>query len=195
MNIAVSRARYSAPFAFSALSGAGLYEQYNDNRWGSVSGSIDRSTIDEVDRDIRYKARKAAAWAKERSNQFAVFLPTAHRHRLFRQLDSLHDVDEWDEGDQPLRRDSFVTFLRTIMALRPQRWPGLGMTPDGYLLASWGGAVDHVSVQFLADDQVRWSLTRERAEEPLEHAAGINSALELRRFLEPYEPDHWFNAG
>ena len=135
------------------------------------------------------------AWTKRYTSRFAAHLSAAHRQRLFAQLDRLHDEDEWEEGDQPMRWDSFITFLNAIIVLKPTRWPSLGMTHDGYLLASWGGAVDHVSAQFRADDEVRWSLTQEQAGGKLVHAAGLNSALELRHFLAPYGPDHWFRAG
>jgi len=141
------------------------------------------------------ESHEILAWAKQHTSQFAVHLSTAHRQRLFAQIDRLHDEDEWEEGDQPMRRDSFITFLHGIVVLKPTRWPSLGMTHDGYLLASWGGAVDHVSAQFRADDEVRWSLTQEQAGGKLVHASGLNSALELRRFLAPYDPDHWFRAG
>lgn len=162
--------------------------RFDTRGWTSVSRVWDTTSPGATSYEI-------LAWAKQYSSRFAAHMSAAHRQRLFSQLDRLHDEDDWEAGDQPMRRGSFITFLDAIMVLKPTRWPSLGMTHDGYLLASWGGAVDHVSAQFRADDEVRWSLTREQAGGKLVHAAGLNSALELRHFLAPYDPDHWFCAG
>lgn len=144
--------------------------------------------------DLQRAAFEASAWAKLHASQLAMHLTAEQRIRLFRQIDRLHDVDEWLDGDQPMHRDSFVSFLRAMLKLKPQRWPGLGMTHDGYLLANWGIARDAISIEFLADDQVRWSLSRSLADDEVVRAAGTCPAFEIRHFITPYDPAHWFDA-
>src|SRR5262245_6421440 len=87
--------------------------------------------------DQNERVFQALAEAKIVTSEVAMHLSTEWRQRLFRQLDSLHDLEEWQEGDQPIDSGSFATFLRAIIALNVTRRPGLGLTPLGYLLASW----------------------------------------------------------
>src|SRR5947207_2982898 len=55
---------------------------------------------------------EALAAAKILTSQVAMHLERAWRDRLFQQLDTLHDTSEWEEGDEPMRQSSFVTFLK-----------------------------------------------------------------------------------
>jgi hypothetical protein len=121
-------------------------------------------------------------------------LDRAWRDNLFRQLDSLHDVGEWEETDQPLQQSSFATFLKAIMTIDPQRRPGLGLSQSGHLIAAWTSGRDRLTIEFLPNDWVRWVLARYMDEEPDRFAAQI-PVSRLARVLAPHEPEHWFHEG
>jgi len=149
------------------------------------------------------KAYDALAEAKVWFYQVANHLTDEQKHRLFKQLDRLHDVEEWEDGDQPVRQSSFVTFLRTMMALSPlrrppasgpRRWPNLGLSHQGNLLAVWGDARDRVTLEFLDADQLKWTLSHVRPDGQTVRNAGIGPALDIRNLLSPYNPSHWFDV-
>src|SRR5271167_4758526 len=56
----------------------------------------------------------ALAGVKILTSQVAMHLDGEWRTKLFRQLDSLHDPAEWEEGDQPIQQASFATFLKAM---------------------------------------------------------------------------------
>jgi hypothetical protein len=68
------------------------------------------------------------------------------------------------------------------------------MTYDGYLLANWGSRLDQLNMWFVADDEVHWSLYRERPGARAELVAGIGVAEDLSRMLAPYDLGHWLDA-
>lgn len=144
--------------------------------------------------DAAQAAVAVANWAKRYASQFAMHFTLQQLERIFAQIDRLHDVDEWLDGDLPMRRESFVSFLRAMLLFKPQRWPGLGMTQDGYLLANWGSARDAITLEFLADDNVRWSLSYNPAGAETERAAGTCLSRNVRHRINGFDPDHWFNA-
>lgn len=123
----------------------------------------------------------------------AMHLKSDWRHRLFKQLDSLHDEDEWVEGEQPVELESFRTFLRTILELRPNVRPGLGMSKDGHVVAAWTRANDRLTLEFLPSDKIKWVLSL-RTEEGVERAAGDSTASRIASVLAPYMPNRWFGA-
>src|SRR5688572_7418724 len=59
----------------------------------------------------------ALAGAKILTAQVAMHLEKSWREKLFKQLDLLHETDEWEEGDQPVDQSSYSTFLKAIIAL------------------------------------------------------------------------------
>jgi len=141
------------------------------------------------------QALDIAAWARQYTRQFAAQLGLAHRERLFRQLDLLHDTDDWEEGDQPLRPDSYRTFIRLILMLQPTRWPSLGMTYDGYLTATWRAAEDRITIECLGEDRVRFVLSSKISSAETDRSAGTTSVSRLFGRLSNYQPDRWFHAG
>jgi hypothetical protein len=132
--------------------------------------------------------------AKERIHDIASSLDDKHRQALIAQISRLHRAEEWEEGDKPLRPASLENFLRVMLRLKPKKWPSLGMTYDGYLLANWGSRLDQLNMWFAADDDVHWSLYRERPGARAELAAGIGVAEDLPRMLAPYDLGHWLDA-
>ena len=126
------------------------------------------------------------------TSHVAMHLMPETRERLFRQLDSLHDIDEWEDGDEPINKSSFQTFLKAILTVKPERHPGLGLSHTGNLIAAWTTARDRLTIEFLPNDRVSWVLARyDDTDEPARFA-GQTSVSELVEGLAPHRPEHWF---
>jgi hypothetical protein len=135
----------------------------------------------------------ALAGAKVLTSQVAMHLEQEFRNRLFRQLDSLHETDQWEEGDEPLDQASFQTFLKAILTIKPERRPGLGLSQTGNLIAAWTTERDRLTIEFLPNDGVSWVLARyDDTDEPARYA-GQTSVSQLVEGLAPHRPEHWFS--
>ena len=133
----------------------------------------------------------ALARAKVLTSQVAMHLDRTWRAKLFGQLDALHDIAEWEHGDVPIQGASFATFLRAIIALNPDRRPGLGLTSAGCLLGAWTTGQDRLTLEFLPNGHVRWLISC-YDDDQVERAAGETSVARLSAVLEPYRPSRWF---
>src|SRR5690242_3427646 len=114
----------------------------------------------EGEQALESRVFEALAGAKVLFSKVAMHLEREFRDRLFRQLDSLHETDQWEEGDEPLNQSSFQTFLKAILTIRPERRPGLGLSRTGNLIAAWTRARDRLTIEFLPNDRVSWVLAR-----------------------------------
>ncbi len=123
----------------------------------------------------------------------AMHLEREWRGRLFSQLDSLLNAEDWHEEDKPLVASSFRTFLRTILFLRSSVRPGLGISNQGHLVAAWTAGTNRLTLEFLPRDVVRWVLSIE-LEDGRERAAGDTIVSRLPEVIAPYGPERWFNA-
>ena len=74
---------------------------------------------------------------KIKTSAVAMHLPNNWRTLLFRQVDSLLSLEDWDSADVPIGETSFTTFLRMLLLVQAKRRPGLGATSDGHLIAMW----------------------------------------------------------
>ncbi len=133
----------------------------------------------------------ATATVKMLTAQVAMHLSKEWRDKLFSQIDSLHDLEEWYEDDKPIDHFSFACFLKAILYIRPQRHPGLGLSNEGNLVAAWTISRDRLTIEFLANDHVCWVLTR-NVDGETERAAGQTVVSRLYNCLAPYDPKHWF---
>lgn len=133
----------------------------------------------------------ARAAAKELTSMVSMHLDPEWRKRLFAQLDSLHDPEEWEKGDIPLQRSSFNTFLRTICLVQPKRRPGLGLSAAGHLIAVWMGAGNRLTIEFLPSDDLKIVLSNNLGNY-IERAAISTKAEHLLSKLAPYQPHQWF---
>jgi hypothetical protein len=124
----------------------------------------------------------------------AMHLDAEWRSSLFRQLDSLLDVQSWDDNDQLADDGSFFTFLRMIIFVGPTRKPGLGLAHNGNIVAAWTTGRDRLTIECLQRDQLRWVLARSMDDE-FERAAGISPTHRILQVLAPYAPDIWFLNG
>ena len=132
----------------------------------------------------------ALAKAKVLTANIAMHLEEGWRRKLFAQLDSLHDPKEWEQGDQPVRPDSYSTFLKFILLLKPSVRPGLGLSSAGNLVAAWTQGRDRFTIDLLPRDRVRLVLVWHPNGEP-ERGALETSIDRLPEVLRPYKPEHW----
>ena len=145
------------------------------------------------EKNLREKLFDSLAAFKIRTASVAMHLDRAWRDRLFAQLDSLLDAESWEADDLPPTINSFSTFLRMILLLRPDRRPGIGAAADGSLIAMWTAVGDRLTIECLSGDLVRWYLSVSIDGEN-ERAAGLTPLGRLGAVLSPYGPDRWFAA-
>jgi hypothetical protein len=128
-----------------------------------------------------YDARAAF---KVQTAQIAMHLDMCVRSKLFRQLDSLLDYENWEPEDAPPTLASYLTFLRMLLDLKPTARPALGATSDERLVAAWTEGDDRLTIECLPNDEVRWVLSR-NIDGDRESAAGITKASRLKHVLAP----------
>jgi hypothetical protein len=145
-----------------------------------------RETLAEALYDARAKAKEYTATTLHTAKEW--------RDGLFRQLDLLLDVDEWAEGDLVLAQPSFATFIRVMFALRPHVRPGLGISADGHLIASWTCGRDRLTLECRAEDKIRWVVSQ-TIDEEVERAAGTTTVSRLAEVLQPYPISVWLRHG
>jgi hypothetical protein len=145
-----------------------------------------------VEKSLSERLFDALAGVKILTAQVAMHLDRTWRDKLFRQMDSLLDPAEWETGDEPIQQSSFATFLKAILSIDPARRPGLGLSHSGHLIAAWSAGRDHLTIEFLPDDRVRWVLTRYRDDEP-DRFAGQTLVARLAEGLGPHNPERWFS--
>ncbi len=159
---------------------------------------LDRPTPSGLPRSTQPKSTEeqlydALASFKLRTAAVAMHLDRDWRYRLFRQFDSLLAAEDWDVSDQPPSVESFSTFLRMLIFLKPPRRPGLGASSDRTVVASWTAGNDRLTMECLPDDGIRWHLSV-LIDDNRERAAGLTPVQRLANVLAPYQPDRWFNA-
>ena len=145
-----------------------------------------------IEKSLEEQLFDATANVKILTSQVAMHLDREWRDKLFRQLDSMHDPAEWELGDEPIQQASFVTFLKAIVRLKPQRRPGLGLSHGGNLIAAWTRDTDRLTIEFLPNDRVRWVLSR-RHDDETDRFAGQTAVSRLYEGLAPYGPEYWFS--
>jgi hypothetical protein len=168
--------------------------QWVDSLRKPSPASLTRTAVVVEGHLLEAKVFEALADAKILTSQVAMHLERSFRDRLFRQLDSLHDTAEWEDGDEPVNRSSFQTFLKAILIIKPERRPGLGLSHTGNLIAAWTTGRDRLTIEFLPNDRVSWvvALYRDNTDEPARFA-GQTSVSELVEGLAPHRPEHWFS--
>ncbi len=135
----------------------------------------------------------ATAQAKIWTASVAMHLDRKVRDRLFRQLDSLHDTDEWVAGDTPVNLASYQSCVRAILYHHINSKPGLALMPSGNILALWQDGKDKLTVEFLPGNKTRWMVQTQSGSD-VERAAGVASLERLRDVIQPYCASRWFSA-
>jgi hypothetical protein len=136
---------------------------------------------------------RATADAKVWTSRVAMHLDRESRDRFFRQIDSLHDPDEWSGEDSPVNIESYKGFIRAILFLKIDAKPALSLMPNGNLLASWYDDKGKISIEFMPGGRIRWFAKSVTGGET-ERATGTASLTRMRDVLLPYDGDRWFDA-
>ena len=127
---------------------------------------------------------------KKMTNYVAMHIGKEWRDKLFVQLDSLLDYDEWDEENSLPDYNSFNTFLRFMLNQRPNPRPSIGLF-DGVFIASWVAGKDMLTVECLPNDEVRWGVIYYLEGKPYT-ASGTTTIAELPRIRFPDNFNKWF---
>jgi hypothetical protein len=136
----------------------------------------------------------ALADAKIWTSKVAMHLDREARDRYFRQLDLLHDCDEWFGDEQPLLLNSYKGFIRFMLKDGGTSKPSLAMSPKGRLIAVWQNGSDRLSIEFEEQDHAQW-VVRRQLENNVERAAGSTTLARIRANLAPYNPESWLGVG
>lgn len=129
------------------------------NRPTPASVSVD-GRFNPSDTQISHRLFDACAAVKILTSRIAMHLSPELRERLFRQVDMLHDLDEWQAEDAPVNRLSFDTFLKTILQIEMEYGPGLGLSHSGNLLAAWVDGRSRLTMEFTPNGRVYWNMVR-----------------------------------
>jgi hypothetical protein len=143
--------------------------------------------------DIQESVFQALAAAKIWTSRVAMHMDRVSRDRYFRQLDLLHDCEEWFEGEKPLTLDSYKGFVRFMLLIGGRSKPSLALSPKGRLLAVWQSGPDRLTIEFTSGDSAEWVVSH-RIEDRTERAAGSTSIARLVANLAPYGSDAWFGV-
>lgn len=158
---------------------------------GTASSISDFRSLESDGPNLEELLYDARAQAKIDTSKVAMYLDIQWRKGLFRQLDSLLDVDEWLAGETPLRTSSFNTFLRLMLTLRSEIRPGLGLTSGGDLIASWQSGCARLTIECMPDDEIRYMLSSE-IDGRTESSAGRSTVNRVGEILAPFKPQQWF---
>lgn len=182
----ISSSTWATPLPKGGLPSAAIDDRLTNIRtWTSLSSKVDKG------RGLPEQLFDTAADFKMFTSKVAMHLEPAWRTKLFSQLDSLLDPDEWDPEDLPPAALSFRTLLRMLLLLRPARKPGLGADHEGHLIAAWTTDENRLTVTCLQGDQVRYVLKRKLPDEAVRSAGDCSIAF-LPTALHAYEPHVWF---
>ncbi len=132
-------------------------------------------------------------------SEFKVYASSVSMHlgrewltKLFSQVDSALDAEEWDPRDPPPRLATAKTFIRMLLLLQVKTKPGLGVSNSGNFVAAWTNEQNRLTVECFPEDKVRWVLSRV-SDSDIERAAGEGRIERLKDFIAPYKPEIWFD--
>lgn len=130
---------------------------------------------------VAERLRAEVAQFKRLTSKFSMHLDDEVRRRLVAQFAMLLDADDWDEAEPLPSMSSQLTLLRAVTFLRPRVRPSLGLAGPN-LLAMWGDKSTALTLEFQAEDRVRWFMRIEGADQ-VDTAAGTASVLSLPNIL------------
>lgn len=123
----------------------------------------------------------------------SMYFSEALREKLFRQIDLLHDFEDWEEGDTPVQTQSFCTFIRWFFMTQPQQLPNFGLSSAGHFISSWlaNDNKDSLILEFMSNDQIKWFVTKSYEEGP-DQSSGLTKIFRIADILSPYHVDNWY---
>jgi hypothetical protein len=93
-------------------------------------------------------------------SQYAMHLSTEERHRIFEELDSVINVEDWHEGDTLPKINAFKEFLKWMIYSKYSKWISIGVSDDGSLLVAWKTPRVLLTAKFsglVGQEDVRWT--------------------------------------
>lgn len=90
-------------------------------------------------------------------SQYAMHLGREERTRLFEELDSKINIDDWHESDSLPTTQSFVEFLKWMIYSKHSEWTSIGVSSHGSILVAWRTQTVLLTANFEAKDTVRWT--------------------------------------
>jgi hypothetical protein len=101
----------------------------------------------------------ARANAKMVAAQVSMHLTPEWRAKIYRQVDRLLDVEQWEEGDGLLDAASMKTFLRFVIYASVSTVPSLGMAPTGHVLGAWRADTRRLTIEFQENDRCHLAIS------------------------------------
>jgi hypothetical protein len=124
-----------------------------------------------------------AAELKIALSQIVMHLSPEWRAVIFRQLDTLLDLNNWQDDSAFIRKSTFMTFLRFIVFTAPTRLPSLGVGSTGHILAAWNNGDQHIAVEFLPADKAAATFVK-RGARSREAVTWRGHVADLKLFIE-----------
>nr|WP_314094222.1 hypothetical protein [uncultured Shinella sp.] len=157
----------------------------------SPSSAISRPETRQAPTSTEDKLERFSADFKVYLSGVWMHLPEGWQERLSSQIDSLVDPEEWDKDDTIPDPNSSRTLIRLLIATKAHKRPGLGVSPLGNIVAAWSTETDRLTVECMADDHIKWVLTK-NTNGQIERAAGEGRIQRLSAVLRPYDFAAWF---
>lgn len=85
-----------------------------------------------------------------------------------------------------------ATFLKAMLMVNLKKYPGLGLTNQGNLVAAWTENQKRLTLEFQSKDKVKWITSQELNLQETERAAGIANVKRLYKCIAPYGLQSWF---
>ena len=126
-----------------------------------------------------------AAELKIALSRIVMHLAPEWRAVIFSQLDTLLDLNNWQDDLAFIQKSTFMTFLRFIIFAAPTRLPSLGVGSTGHILAAWKNGDQHIAVEFLPDDKAAATFVKQSARSK-EAVAWRGHVADLKLFIEQY---------
>lgn len=180
----------------SSQSSASIYGlQANDVVRRNLGGysEIRSETAPASPPSLEERVFNALADAKLWTSKVAMHMDITTRDRYFRQLDLLHDCDEWFGDDKPMSLASYQGFIRFMLMIGGKSKPSLGLAPNGYLSAIWQFETDRLTIEFKDRNHVQWVVSKRQGDE-IDRTAGSTNLERLKANLAPYRPEAWFGV-
>jgi hypothetical protein len=90
-------------------------------------------------------------------SKYAMHLSSAERKRIFEQLDSVINVDDWHDGDDLPKPNSFEEFLKWMIYSKYFKWTSIGVSQEGNIMVAWRTRRVLLTANFAGADNVRWT--------------------------------------
>ncbi|MFC3429951.1 hypothetical protein [Sphingobium fuliginis] len=163
-----------------------------DNILSGHRGTLKTAATHAQNKELSLEARvfEALAAAKIWTSRVAMHLNDDARRRYFKQLDRLHDTDEWAGEEFPVALDSYKGFIRFMLLTKSDSKPGLALSAKGNLVAVWQSGEDRLTIEFHPEGSADWLVSR-KLEGLWERAAGNSTIARIPEVIAPYNPKVW----